>query len=802
MNINKIFKQSLKKDKEIKELTEKIHKKSLLIKDLEQELFLITSSKTFRFLSKARNQILKFKKIPYKIRVILHWVNHHIKLYFFPSKLEVPKILIDENFKEEFKYEKNKSIKTNLKYIAFYLPQFHRFQENDKFWGKGFTEWTNVTKAKSQYENHNLPNLPGDLGFYDLRIPETLIEQSELAENYGIDAFCFYFYWFNGKVLMEKVLDNFIKNKNIKLEFCLSWANENWTRAWDGLENEVLLKQNHNEKDSLDFIKYIMKYFKDERYIKIKGKPVLIIYNPQKIDNLKFTIKQWENELKNEGFKGIYLISQRPKVLKMRSKSIQKKKNIFEISDLEAAEYIASYPDLFNLSLYEAKNHILNSGIKENRKISFDSKIFINSNKEVKDLFSNAPQKACYHYIKNFGKYNFQNFEGFDLLIDFLPTNLNSACFKSPNVKKKKEFTGSLHDYSYLVEAEIKNARQKPSDGKIVDSIMLGWDNTPRRGNKAVIFANFSILKYKQWLSFLSHKCINNKRLDKEEKILFINAWNEWAEGTYLEPDLKNGFRSLNSTYKIKKSFNVSNEEIFSFNNFSTSNKHAVLLHVHYEDVIEEITDLCNQNILRNFDIYVTSSFPKILRKIKIKLPHSQTMLVENRGRDTLPLIKKLEHIKNFNYESICIIHSKKSTYREDGESLRNNLYNALLGNEKIIQNIINEFKNNKNIGLIAPKNCLLKHDHTTMVLNKKNVLLACKKTKLSFRKSTFPAGSMFWVRPQALDPLLKLKDEDFEIEEGYTDGCMAHAIERLFCICVESFNLKVISTQSNKIYF
>ena len=164
--------------------------------------------------------------------------------------------------------------------IAIYLPQFHPIPENDAAWGKGFTEWTNVTKAKPLYKGHYQPHLPADLGFYDLRLEEVRLAQEALAKQFGIHGFCYYHYWFNGKRLLHEPLDSKLKNPNEDFSFMLCWANENWTRRWDGKNHEVLIEQNYSKEDNVAHIQHLIPYFKDSRYIKVNGKPVFIVYKP------------------------------------------------------------------------------------------------------------------------------------------------------------------------------------------------------------------------------------------------------------------------------------------------------------------------------------------------------------------------------------------------------------------------------------------------------------------------------------------------------------------------------------------
>lgn len=198
---------------------------------------------------------------------------------------------------------------SKIRPIAFVLPQFHPIPENDKWWGKGFTEWTNVTKAEPLFETHYQPHLPTDLGFYDLRLPEAREAQANLAKLYGIHGFCYYHYWFNGKRLLNKPIDEMLQLKKPDMPFMLCWANENWTRRWDGLEQDVLMEQKYSLEDDKKHMRWLCEnVFSDERYIKVDGKPVFMIYRHSLFPNIKKTVEVWREIAEKEfGFKGIYL---------------------------------------------------------------------------------------------------------------------------------------------------------------------------------------------------------------------------------------------------------------------------------------------------------------------------------------------------------------------------------------------------------------------------------------------------------------------------------------------------------------
>jgi len=197
-------------------------------------------------------------------------------------------------------------MQNKIRPIAIYLPQFHPVKENDEWWGKGFTEWTNVTKATPLFKGHYQPHLPADLGFCDLRVPEVRQERAKMAREYGIHGFCYYHYWFNGRRILERPFQEVFESGKPDFPFMLCWANENWTRTWDGKESNVLLEQNYSEQDFRDHIRSLIPYFKDERYIKIDGKPVFAIYKTQKIPNIDLLVAVWREEVAQAGME-LYL---------------------------------------------------------------------------------------------------------------------------------------------------------------------------------------------------------------------------------------------------------------------------------------------------------------------------------------------------------------------------------------------------------------------------------------------------------------------------------------------------------------
>jgi lipopolysaccharide biosynthesis protein len=621
---------------------------------------------------------------------------------------EIPTITFDDT-KEEFgKYVKKRAPDPAVKLIAFYLPQFHPFPENDEWWGKGFTEWTNVGKAVPNYVGHNHPHCPIHSGYYDLRVAEVQEEQARLAKEYGVHGFSYYFYWFDGKTLMETPLKAMLANKKVDMPFCLTWANENWSRRWDGLENDVLIAQNHSMEDSAAFLNHLMPYFKDPRYIKVNGCPVLIIYRPNIIPEMKETGDLWRAEMVKNGFPGIYLVC--------------------------AQTFGIKSPEPF----------------------------------------------------------------GFDASVEFPPHTVVSGDIQSEVSITNPEFTGHVFSYDQVVDNAVKSPEP---EYKLFRAAMLSWDNTARKQNASHIFHGFSLLKYKQWLSSICTNSLNNPKYSADEKLVFVNAWNEWAEGTHLEPDRKYGYAYLETTRTVLSQFDKKAVKPSLNQKIVKNNEIAVILHIHYSELWEEIKSYIKKLTKIGFDLYVTTTDSAIISKIKGDFPQSRVTLVENRGRDVLPFIETLRAIHSLNYMAICKIHSKKSAYRNDGDNIRNEIYESLLGSVTLVKDIISRFRNDHLKGILVPEKYLVKHTDHNMTFDTEIVDQLSSQMAINFQYGHFPAGSMFWFRQAAMNRILHLGPQDFDVEKGLADGTNAHGIERLFCSVVEGIGYKtgIIPTEAPK---
>lgn len=356
-------------------------------------------------------------------------------------------------------YEKEMAIglpESTLKLIAFYLPQFHPFPENDRFWGKGFTEWHNVTRAQPVFKGHHQPKLPGELGFYDLRLKPVMERQIELARRHGIHGFCFHHYFLNAKPVMRMPFNIFLENPDLDIPFCLHWANEPWTIRWDGNRNRegVLLDQAHDDHENMAFIRDIAPALRDKRYIRVGNRPVLLIYRPALFPDFRKTSEMWKSFSIQNGIEEPYLVMMRT-------------------------------------------------------------------------LFDKDKKPDDY---------------GFDAAVEFPPHLSIRIDVKSTVELFDPSFPGYLYDYQAVADESLG----MPSpDYTLFRGIMPRWDNTARN-RAATIYHGADPFRYEKWLTGLGRYSI--KHLPTDRRFIFINAWNEWAEGACLEPDRKYGYAWLNAT--------------------------------------------------------------------------------------------------------------------------------------------------------------------------------------------------------------------------------------------------------------
>ena len=343
---------------------------------------------------------------------------------------------------------------TDIKAIAYHLPQFHAIPENDAWWGQGFTEWHNTRKAGPLFPGHYQPREPhDDIGYYDLSDPAVLRRQVDMAKSHGIYGFCFYHYWFHGRRLLGKPVDLLLNTPDLDMPFCLCWANETWSKKWDGRDHHILMKQTFSPEDDLRFIEFLAPYFRDPRYIRVNGRPLLLVYRVSKLPDPPGTVNRWRTWCRENDIGEIHLVS---------------------------------------VCHGEVYPHV-----------------------RLEEI-------------------------GFDAYAAFPPHSF--PCQHIP--EDKGLFEGGYRlDYASGVDAFAP----VHADTRLYEGCTLGWDNTARFGNRNVtMYLNFSLEKYDQWLRRVIG--YTRDRFPEDERLIFINAWNEWAEGAYLEPDRRYGYAYLNTT--------------------------------------------------------------------------------------------------------------------------------------------------------------------------------------------------------------------------------------------------------------
>lgn len=366
------------------------------------------------------------------------------------------------------------TVEESTKIIAYYLPQYHTIPENDKWWGKNFTEWTNVRKAKPVFPGHDQPKLP--LEYYDLADPTTIHDQIELAKKYNIHGFCFHYYWFAGKRLLELPIENYLQDASPQADFpfMLCWANEDWTRTWDGKSGEILIGQKHSVADHRRAAKDLLRYFQDPRYIKVNNKPALIIYRVELIKELQKFKDILEAEAAKVGIPGIHLIST-----------------------------TASYrfdPDL-----------------------------------------SGMVQHVC------------------DGVAEFPPHTGFDNAIKPVNVDTSTDFTGFAYDYVHYKNRHLQGYDELLNtklETAYYPGCFPGWDNTARRPDSSHICVGNSPEQFEEWIT--AGIQYTNKKNTSQDNFIFINAWNEWAEGAVLEPTVTDGY---NYVHAVSKAYNKSKQD-------------------------------------------------------------------------------------------------------------------------------------------------------------------------------------------------------------------------------------------------
>lgn len=590
----------------------------------------------------------------------------------------------------------------SVKVLAFYLPQFHPFPENDKFWGKGFTEWTNTSKARPMFDSHHQPRLPGELGFYDTRLKETLVRQAQLARQYGVYGFCLHHYFFSGKAVMRAPFDIILANPDIDLKFCLHWANEPWTVRFDGLSDQkgVLLEQRHEPDDDIAFFRDIEPALRDPRYIHVDGRPLLIIYRPALFPDMKATIERWKLCCIEAGLPRLYCATMH---------------TVFE-GEIDPTSY------------------------------------------------------------------------GLDAAVEFPPHMTNV-----PNVVDRvelydAELSAGLYDYVSVMDQSLAKA---VPDYPFFRGAMLEWDCSARRAAFGA-YINYSPERYEKWLTGLCKQATEGR--PGAERLVFVNAWNEWAEGTYLEPDRRFGYAALQATA------NALNAYPRSVDPSRPKQRILIIMHIFYAELTEEMLSYLH-NVTRDFDLLITAPAPEIemIRSLVTRAAIAccrKVILspVDNFGFDIAPFVMKALPIA-LEYDVCCKVHAKRTPYNNKFKWWRQYLLKNMLGSSANVMAILETFAERPDVGLVYPHPYKPVVEHMEWGSNFANAFRMARALGIRLDMEdplSFPTGSMFWFRPRALKALLQLdldasdfgppRHDTAKYSDSFvTDGSTAHAIERMF---------------------
>jgi hypothetical protein len=380
----------------------------------------------------------------------------------------------------------------DLRLIAFYLPQFHPIPENDAWWGAGFTEWTNVRRAVPLYRGHHQPRRPGELGYYDLRDDDVRHRQAALARAHGVHGFCYYYYWFSGRRLLEHPLDRLLADRALDFPFCVCWANENWSRRWDGSEEDVLIAQQYRPEDPERFIRDLAPVLQDPRYITVDGAPLLLVYRPSILPNVRKTVATWRATAASLGMPRLHLCA------------------------MQSALYTSGLDD------------------------------------------------------------------GFDAMVEFPPHSIVIGEITDRVPDLVPDFAGKIFSYADVVRysTALTSGVRLP----IYRGLMTAWDNTARRGLRSHIFDGATPELYEVWLRRLI--AYTRRHHQGDARLLFVNAWNEWAEGAYLEPDEAFGREYLEATRRAMSDGNDRAAIFTSLRQLTAGNDEATKLLAQLERMI------------------------------------------------------------------------------------------------------------------------------------------------------------------------------------------------------------------------
>ena len=598
-----------------------------------------------------------------------------------------------------------------VRILAFFLPQFHRDAVNEQAWGPGFTEWRNVTKARPLFAAHQQPKLPADLGFYNLTSPQAWREQQELSSRYGIEGFVLYHYWFAGVCPLEASLQTLLAHPEINQRFCLCWANESWTRRWDGGDEEVILGQDYAGESPESLADYLLPFLSDSRCIREGDKPLYLIYRPDLLPDAADFLGRLRSRLQSVGI---------------------------EISLGRVLSFRANPQDALG-PLFDFAVQFPVHG----------------SHRQVNPCIAMPPMRQV-----------------------FDPLKLTQT---------------ALMHYGAWAREQTRCYQQLLADSAggipVFPAVMPDFDNTARRGNRGgTLFMHRSGRAFFEWAQNVLNlvrrvNFVNQKRFVRQP-FLFLCSWNEWAEGSVMEPSLQLGYHHLNELYRACVSTDQEREDIIQASRLGHQRRHrdALIYHLYYPDLVKDAAQVF-ERCKKDFDIYVSVSSlisaSHLHRLIAACGGHCVINEFPNCGYDIYPLFRiltdsELQVIDHYRW--ILKLHSKRSGHRNDAAQWSDALRDSLCDLD--LSSI------DPQVGMVMPEMSTLRvSDFIGSNRRELKVILGLLGVPAkALNNSHFAAGSMYLIRTDCFAAFHQQLPRIVELlgEEGYRiDGSYAHAMER-----------------------
>lgn len=595
--------------------------------------------------------------------------------------------------------------------VAHFLPQFRELETNSEAWGQGFTEWSNALRGVPQFHGHKQPRIPLDGNLYTLDDPATLQFQVRTAKEHGIDAFAYYFYFFDDGPVLSEAPRQHLNDPLCDIGFSLTWANENWTRKWDGGDNEVLLRQSYPRDLAERLAHEVSSFFASEKYLLTEdGKPIFSIYRPADIPDTKVFLHRFRDEVRKASGADLYL-----------------------------------------------------------------------------------------NYFQAFGNYEHPQEHGFDGAAEFPPHPFPESDLKklrqmgsylslfSTPTEVRKSFQGTF--FSYPSYASLYSSSE-PVDYEISRATMLEWDNSPRNPTSGHIWTDFSYTSFTSWLV---HLLVRREEKISTASTVYINAWNEWAEGTVLEARHDDGYAALESVSKAvrySRDILASRQELERYSATPAKNDAVAVIHLHTFRPRKKWVTRLETIRAAGLDIVATTTTGSIAKQAMQTGLFDEVFVVENRGRDVRPFIEILPHLRKKGFELALKIHSKESAHNgryglDWGRDLLDGYCDA-----SSLKSCLETLRKNSNVGLMFSLDQLQRTSTTEAWIHNQAPYQAVQEQigilpdrSLRIPPSQFPAGTMFWARLDALRKLEEVPDWWFELEVGgqtSLDGRVEHAIERM----------------------